>query len=237
MCFFHYTCTARRAISSLFFFDQDPGGKSPRRYPHEPDRRRSPSGKRLTFCVAAHRISPPRPCRTARRACLIDIDTWVSLIGFVSFEPRLFLFIHPLFPGQLSARSRAANSTPRHTTVCAATDRAVSFASSSTGTRIARGRSLRRLQNHPRRSLEGCYWERVELGEISYVTGWPRKTRLLNQTRAKRHLFAGSASEQIRQKIDTRSHRLSSSTGLPRSHTSESFLVLYLAGFKVAYLC
>jgi len=77
----------------------------------------SPS-KHPTFRVAATHTRRHAPCWTARRACLIDIDTWVSFFSkSVSFQTRaLCVLIHPLFLGRLptSAPHQQPSSTAPH---------------------------------------------------------------------------------------------------------------------------
>jgi hypothetical protein len=57
--------------------------------------------------------SLPRPCRPARRACLIDIDTWRSLDWFRFVQTKALIPIHPLFPGRHSSAAAGSKHPPR----------------------------------------------------------------------------------------------------------------------------
>jgi len=81
------------------------------------DRAASPSKSRQTFRVAASVHRRSRPCRPARGACLIDIDTWVSFDQFRFVQPSAIIpFAHCFPPDCPSARIApvALHRAPTH---------------------------------------------------------------------------------------------------------------------------
>jgi hypothetical protein len=164
------SCHALAPPIPYFFFspDQDPRGNHPIA-PHPPERS-CPSCFR--HFASQPPSTPPPPCR-AVRACLIDIDTWVSLDRFRFIQTTaLFPFTH-CFPAGSSARAQhqhpvAARAARRHNNLLS-------------HSRLGLGAS------HGLPVIPTVRWRHFgegskELGNFSYVTGWPRNSRHLNNT-------------------------------------------------------